>query len=83
MQKEAPTKLIILWQAGGVVFAWALTVLGILSGSLYVPFENEFININTDTESFSLAVSIYMLLSTLLTVLTYSNYRKLNQHNDK
>jgi predicted Co/Zn/Cd cation transporter (cation efflux family) len=75
--------LIVLWQAVGVIFAWVLTVSGIFSGSLYVPFDNEFINVDTDKGSFGLAVSIYILLSVLFTVLTYLNYRKLNRSNAK
>lgn len=73
--------MIVLWQIGGVFLAWALTVTGILSGSLYDPFENEFINVDTDKGNFGLAVSIYILLSVLFTVLTYLNYRKLSRNN--
>jgi hypothetical protein len=83
MQIEAPTKLVVLWQAGGVIFAWVLTVSGIFSGSLYVPFDNEFINVDTDEGRFGLAVFIYIMLSILFTVLTYLNYRKISRNNAK
>jgi hypothetical protein len=53
------------------------------SGSLYVPFDNEFINVDTDDGNFGLAVSNFILLSVLFTVLAYLDYRILSRNNAK